>query len=218
MTKTNTKIVGIHGEVGSGKDTVAKIMVLVYAGLSDSDIAIALDDPRLYRIYYATSPWRVRKFGDKLKRIAGTLIGIPHEKFEDRDFKNSVMLSQWFTSKPYIAGVVDVVHPITVRDFLKKIGDAFSKEVHPDTFVNALFSRFHPGSKWLIPDTRFKNEAAMIKAHDGVILSIISEVLPGSHISDRDLDGYGFDDYIDNSSSIQDLIGDVRAIMKKHNI
>ena len=60
-------IISISGKIGSGKDTVAEIIK-----------QMSFD-----------KPWEIKKWAGKLKEVATILTGIPVEKFEDQEFKQT---------------------------------------------------------------------------------------------------------------------------------
>lgn len=66
------KIIGINGFMGSGKDTVGSLIQ-----------------------QYQPDKWEVKKFAFKLKQIASILTGIPIEKFEDQEFKKTLLGEDW---------------------------------------------------------------------------------------------------------------------------
>lgn len=95
-------IIGISGKIGSGKDTIAKIIqYLVYSQnthfkndnkfilecLTDSNLNL-LELERL-------TTWQVKKFADSLKDIVCILIGCTREQLEDQDFKNKELGEEW---------------------------------------------------------------------------------------------------------------------------
>ena len=66
-------IIGINGRIGSGKDTVGNLI---------KDIN-------------CENNWEIKKFAAKLKETASLLTGIPVEKFENQDFKNTFLDDHW---------------------------------------------------------------------------------------------------------------------------
>lgn len=154
-------IIGINGKIGSGKDTVGKIIQYLDAKSReerDRELAPKLFLPdfkypsfedwckpkihnsghdigysSMYEI--ADSHWQIKKFAGKLKQVASLLTGIPVEKFEDQEFKKTEMSEEWSVN-----GM-----PMTVREFLQKLGtDAVRDGLHSNTWVNALFADYKP--------------------------------------------------------------------------
>lgn len=113
-------IIGISGRAGSGKDTLGSLIVKE-----------------------AGSMWEIKKFAGKLKQIASILTGIPVEKFEDQDFKETNLGEEWNQpmfglGKPEVKKI-----PMKVRTFLQLLGtEAMRFGLHGDTWVNALFADY----------------------------------------------------------------------------
>jgi len=205
-------IIGISGKLGSGKDTVAKII---------QDI-----DP--------TIGWEIKKYADKLKQIASILTGIPREKFEDQNFKLTNLPEEWNNATYEYNNNGDaelVVKPMTVREFLQKLGtDAMRFGLHKDVWVNGLMVDYIPKilygkgtefdpfeykySNWIITDVRFPNEALAILRKSGHLIRVIRPGFEdtGTHESETALDNYEFDNVIVNDGNLTDLIEKVREV------
>lgn len=158
--------------------------------------------------------WEIKKFAGKLKEVASIILGIPKAMFEDQEFKKENLPPMWSNH-----GL-----PITVRDFLQKLGtDALREGLHPNTWVNALMIDYieqvvnvmngegyqledrYPN--WIITDCRFPNEARAIKEEGGVIVRVNRAGIKAinAHYSEIALDSWPYDYVIDNDSSIEDL-------------
>lgn len=87
-------IIGISGKIGSGKDTVGKIIQYFTSGLDKGNVAYDVWDGNTL---WNTKPhdWQIRKFADALKNIVCILIGCTREQLEDIDFKNSKLGDEW---------------------------------------------------------------------------------------------------------------------------
>jgi hypothetical protein len=124
------------------------------------------------KIYANKSTWQIKKFADKLKECASLILGIPREDFEKIEVKNRELGEEWNYAKVtsektfgqpkryatqtdahkhavqlrnQIAGSDFTAQSfnITVRDFLQQFGtDACREIVHPNFWVNALFSEY----------------------------------------------------------------------------
>jgi hypothetical protein len=219
-------IIGISGYAGSGKDTVGKIIQYIMGGKEDPfafSIEDAINKPEEYDwVLEDSSNWEIKKFADKLKHIAGYLLGIEPEDFEDQDFKRTPLPVEWWT--PCDEGL----QPMTVRDLLQKLGtDAMRNGLHPNVWVNALMADYEcvPADRapkgwdcdnWIITDTRFPNEAKAIKEKNGIIIRIDR---PGckpvnAHPSETSLDKWNFDYRIANVSDLFSLKFTVENILK----
>lgn len=134
-------IIGINGKINSGKDTVGNLI---------KDIN-------------CENNWEIKKFAAKLKETASLLTGIPVEKFEDQDFKNTFLDDHWnkevFENKTSLdkdnkAYNKSIVKPMTVRELLQILGtEAMRSNLHPDTWVNALMCYYIKSDDKLIRTT-----------------------------------------------------------------
>lgn len=103
-------LLAISGKIGSGKDTVAKIIqYLIYENSNpeypfDKDIEeYLLSDSFLFTPkgvrglinIGVKSGWEIRKFGGKLKQIVALLIGCTVQDLEDQEFKSSPLGEEW---------------------------------------------------------------------------------------------------------------------------
>jgi hypothetical protein len=99
-------IIGISGKIGSGKDTIAKIIqVLTFldkhekAGGDNNDIIGAdkwsWEDILKQKSNPFEGYWQVKKFAGKLKQVVATMIDCKVEDLEDNEFKNTVLGPQW---------------------------------------------------------------------------------------------------------------------------
>lgn len=219
-------IIGISGRIGSGKDTLASIIQFIslqkeYPSIwKNKSFEFYLD-----RNYHSwDSKWENKKFAAKLKQIASILTSNPVEKFEDIDFKNSKMSSEW--------------GDMTYRELLQKLGtEAIRGNIHNEAWVNALFSDYK-GEKdlsekigtyrdlpliypnWIISDVRFPNEFKAIKDRGGIIIRIQREEneTKEAHISETALDLFQFDYIVKNYGTIEDLINEAKVFVEKFNL
>jgi hypothetical protein len=226
-------IIGINGYAGSGKDTVGTIIQYLKTNISDTIVSLedVLEFPLTHQWWLEEqSGWKIKKWAGKLKVIASMLTGIPVEKFEDQEFKKTMLGSEWNMS---------------VRDFLQKLGtDAIRDGLHGNAWVNALMADYQPISDksyvledgslfdlrtlpghplyptWIITDTRFPNEAQAIKDVGGLVIRVDRPgVKPiNNHPSEVGLDNWDFDYKIANVSDLKALTGTVKTILLKENI
>lgn len=64
-----TRLIGISGKIGAGKDTVAKALQNILT-------------------YDTGKHWEVKKYAGKLREVASILTGIPADDFENREVKD----------------------------------------------------------------------------------------------------------------------------------
>jgi hypothetical protein len=146
-------IIGINGKIGSGKDTVGKIIqYLCCTPKSVEDFEhmkkFILDDTHKSNLDLA-SDYEIRKFAGKLKQVASLLTGIPIDSFEDQEFKKSYLGSEWGTVKTNPLNSIPVFKNVgfnqlmSVRELLQKLGtEAMRDGLHVNTWVNALFADY----------------------------------------------------------------------------
>lgn len=91
-------IIGVSGKIGSGKDTVGKIIqylvakqIKCYDG-SLTNPTLSFDD---FLNKSISSNWEIHKFADPLKDIVCILTGCTREQLEDSDFKDNLLAEEW---------------------------------------------------------------------------------------------------------------------------
>lgn len=169
-------IIGINGRIGAGKDTLGK--AIQFVSVKDWPYYKKVDLVRLMKLPLDgfASGWQIKKYATKLKQIAGLLLGVDPIKFEDQDYKNSVLGPEWnyfivsaakygeradkvfasaFEAGKYAQqcdpGSITQSNQMTVREFLQKLGtDAMRFGLHQNTWVNALMADYK--SSYISPE------------------------------------------------------------------
>lgn len=227
-------LIGISGKIGSGKDTVGKI--IQYHTLQPERFECKTPEEFVgSSAYFRKKPikewtkeelfndnfflremnvslYQIKKFADKLKERIAITWGIDRQKLETQVFKNQLV--------PQLG--------ITWRELMQLEGEKM-REIDEDYWCKALFTDyddFHntkfsvrngyeePKDKWIITDLRYPNEAKAIKEKGGISLRV-NRVTDNnsSHESETALDNYQDWDYvIDNNGSIEDLIKKVKDL------
>ena len=208
----NINLIGISGRMGSGKNTVASIINQI-----------------------TNNKFEEKAFAFKLKQIASILTGIEVSKFEDQEFKKTLLGEEWTTHTFYEDGSPRMYQNMSVRLLLQKLGtEAMRDNLHQDVWANALFSDYKPYCTpkdafnkdlpyWLITDLRFPNEFEAIKNRGGICIRVIRgvEKTPNPnlhHISETSLDNYAFNYIIYNNGTIEELIEKVRKMLQYFKI
>lgn len=76
-------LIGLAGEIGSGKDEAGRLLQRI----------ITPQEPGIRGI---TPPrFKIKKYADKLKEIVALLIGCDRWQLEDREFKDTILGSEW---------------------------------------------------------------------------------------------------------------------------
>ena len=210
-------IIGVNGKIGSGKDTVGKIIQYLTTNEAVKKITTLeewLDSDDLNGRDFN---WKIKKFAGKLKTVASLLTGTPIEKFEDQEFKQKHMGLQW---------------KMTYREFLQKLGtEAMRDGLHTNVWVNALFADYKPEStgynylypQWVITDMRFPNEMEAVEEREGLTIRVVRNngtraIDINPHASETALDDAEFDYEIINDGTLEDLVEKVREILIKEEI
>ena len=150
-------LIGISGKMGAGKNLVCTIIQGLTAAKKHN-----IENPSFEWIkkYYINSIWEQKAFAGKLKQTASLLTGIPVEKFEDQEFKNTELPEEWWYTygkignKDILVPYLDMdkefknnsnsfIEKLTPRELLQIIGtDCIRDKVHPNAWVNALFAAY----------------------------------------------------------------------------
>lgn len=207
-------LIGISGKAGSGKDTIGEII---------QKLCLTNKGPQ----------FEIKKFAGKLKQTASLLTGISIEKFEDQEFKKTILGSEWGkTTKQNPLNAIEPFKDITfvemmsVRDLLQKLGtEAMRNGLHENVWVNALFANYTEDKQWVITDVRFPNEFKAIKEKGGIVIRVnrpgygnSMKELAEAHPSETALDGHDFDYVIENDGNLEKLISKVKEILLTENI
>ena len=222
-------IIGINGKIGSGKDTVGKIIqYLTYPVNVDIQTYLEKEVNGQFEIkpnVHTVPNFEIKKFAGKLKQIASLLTGIDVEKFEDQDFKMTNLGPEW--ARPFYDKESNVHYEtITVRKFLQLLGtECMRMGLHVNTWVNALFADYRAIERipekrmsimpnWIITDMRFPNEMEAVELREGVTIKVVRPgTAVGTHPSETALDDAYFDHVISNDGTIEDLVEKVRQVL-----
>lgn len=190
-------IIGVNGRMGSGKDTVGKIIQYLQChNTGEITIEDVISNPEHEWWLEEQSNFEIKKFAAKLKTVASLLTGIPVDKFEDQEFKKTNLPDEWCTLQQ--SGRNKVFLPMTVRELLQKLGtEAMRDGLHTDVWINALFADYKPqgarrykylGSlledkhhgllnnpNWIITDMRFPNEMEAVVKKGGITIRVVRD-------------------------------------------
>lgn len=194
-------MIGLSGYARSGKDAVAKILVEEhgYVRVSWAD--------KLREAVYALDP----------------MIGV---------FTASGLMGDLTVREVRYREVIDRLgyesakdHPgwgPEIRRTLQRMGTEAGRNVlGENVWVNALLAGLDPNVNYVIPDTRFPNEATAITKRVGGQVWRVNR--PGfaptnSHPSETALDGWQFDVHIKNDGSLDDLRETVRYLIERERV
>ena len=184
-------IISVSGKIGSGKDTIGKIIQIITSSPHFTDEAVLsfIDRPAL------NSKWEIRRFADKLKDIVCMLLGCTREQLEDRSYKEAELGKDWINSKDDVYYGKFLAETYSPRSLLQLIGtNLFREQILNNIWVNALMSEykeefisagignFHNPTprrykslgypNWIITDTRFPNELSAVQDRGGITIRV----------------------------------------------
>lgn len=143
-------------------------------------------------------------FADPLYAAVSAITGLTVAALQDRSRKEEPI--DWIGSSP--------------RRLLQTLGTDWGRNmIHEEIWVMATMQRMRPGGDYCIPDVRFVNEAAAIKARGGVVWSVersCRSTLSGdaaSHESERGIPAEYVDSRIVNNGTLDDLQTTVDATL-----
>lgn len=164
-------LIGVHGRLGSGKDTVYE------------RLRVVIPDRTFYRV----------SFADKLKDSAAALLKI------DRDTMESLKrledyTSIWVTLPAEDGDQWQEVTRMTMREFLQRYGTESHRDIFGDNFwVDQAMPKLAPHDHdhlehYVFTDVRFENEAQAILDRGGIVIRVIgADEDTGDHPSERPL-------------------------------
>ena len=163
-------IIGISGKIGSGKDTVGKIIQYL---THCKDDGTTFEEWNTLK-HYDMCSWKIHKFADALKDIVCILTGCTREQLEDIDFKNTLLSDEWIrygkANGFYSHSDNNPSHKImdnkqcskeeyeeelkvnwqtaykthfTYRELLQQLGtNLLRNKLHENVWINALFNKY----------------------------------------------------------------------------
>lgn len=90
-------IISLTGKFQSGKDLTGKIIQYLTSNVKfpeDYSLESKLNNFGTSSPGH-TTPWEIKKFATKLKMVASLILGVPVEKFEDNEYKDSYLGPEW---------------------------------------------------------------------------------------------------------------------------
>jgi hypothetical protein len=193
------RVIGISGYARSGKDTIGEALKKEgYDRVSFADnIKTAL---------YVLNP----VVGERTKRVSSEVINENEDTFNKESIrvKNIIDDIGWEKAK--------AVYPET-RDLLQRLGTEVGRSIAgKDIWVNLSFDAVPDGSKVVVTDCRYPNEADAIKKLGGKVWRVerpgVSAI--NGHVSETAMDGYPFDYVFNNDGSIESLEAQVMRVLK----
>ena len=227
------KIIGIHGKVGSGKDTVMKMMIALFENpdCQLEDVLRLEDFQWIDKTTKDYHPVEVRRFADPLKDAICALYGISRDVLElskDQIIGHHFMKDDW---SDYFGGIDDntkiangeslSLAPITYGNLHQYLGnDFFREKISKNYFLQKFAKKETLNYKFFIitPDVRYLNEANFIKNKNGFLIKVVGDNRKtnsrnNNHVSETELDNFSnYDFVIENNDDLNTLFEKVRDV------
>ncbi len=216
--------IGLRGDMGAGKDTLAEEICRRFPEYSVRKFATILREA--VQIVTDIPPERTVSDADKAVSLAGCTYGrydllgrllyaIRHVTDRDPTIELGERMFAVVAEGPFaVEGGGRVALRMTVGRLLQVLGtECFRNMVDPDVWVDAFFRRWDAEGRppVVIADTRFPNETAAIRARGGAVVLVRRRLAARAdgrdtrHASERALDDEDPDVAIDNDGAIADL-------------
>lgn len=208
-------IIGLAGKKQSGKNTVAKIIqknhsdfILVSFGGKMKDALIKLD-PYIYLEETFLSNMSKKHNINYMQLFARANSRVMEGVF--------VKLSE---ALKYIS-LEDLKLATNVRELLQRFGTEVGRDMFgQDFWIKQLFYEIGYENHFnvVITDVRFDNEAKAILDNGGIVINIVAKNSDDedTHISEKGVSDYLFNDTIHNDGTLDDLEIQVNYIMEKY--
>lgn len=208
------KIIGIHGLINSGKDTISFELSKV----------LKRDGLNVELLTFATN----------LKKAISILFCIPLEDLYDRDCKNNMYINLLTFEYKHINdlyhsevfdGNVSCIDPrentfIQLRKFLQWFGtDVCRNKINDNIHINNTLKVYDENDSdtiYIVTDVRFINEAMSIINRGGIVFNIIRDVVQYDHISETELSNFQDMVDIDNNGNIDKTIDTIYKFLKSN--
>lgn len=155
-------LLGISGELNSGKDTVGK-MVQYYFIIKNNPHILEKSNPCTledFFKYHQNTPLlkkdfgveiEIKKYATKLKQMLTILVGCKLEDWESQEFKNTVMPDWLQQDEKILGGSLDYLGEFTTRTqrtyrwLAQNVGTEFFRNgINQEVWINALFAEYLP--------------------------------------------------------------------------
>lgn len=238
----NNLIIGIGGELGSGKDTAAAMInYIISAGLINASYNEFIIRRKSYELTHAD---KITHYGDPLKQVVSIMYNIPLEHCYSREHKDNLWycmkerryLTEAEASMPQyhkvtidmlkytsLAVIIEVVHSKTIviklRTLLQYVGTNLCRfNLDKDLWVNATISKAaeiaETKKHCVVPDVRFANENDVIKNHVwGYTLLIDRESSKQGSTHDSEIMNFIPNEIISNNGTLLQLFYKLHKVL-----
>jgi len=155
-------IISLSGKIGSGKDTIGKI-IQILANKPDAfeGVSVITDEILDYKVW-DNPRFKIKKFAGKVKDIVCVLLNCTREQLENTEFKNQELGEEWWYWKlereggystimlSYPASKKELMQyeglkliKLTPRILMQLVGTECGRQIiHPNIWVNSLMSEY----------------------------------------------------------------------------
>lgn len=204
-------IIGVSGKMQHGKDTVGGHLIANY-GFKRLSFG---DKVKEVCMTYDNSTPELREFWNK--KVAKEVLDDETRADEVDDSMQRVCPGVW---KQLTHDDCYVTKPASARIIMQQFATDEMRRLDPDCWVRCALQKYEQETgRWVVTDMRFQNEAYWIEAAENSQLWRVRRPVPDApgaeHQSERELDDYPFEVFIDNDSTIQALHNKVDRIVKR---
>ena len=126
-----SNLIGISGKIGSGKDTVGKIIQYLHFCEKNPDVKKSyeewINNPSDFE---ETSDYQIKKFADGLKDMVCLLIGCTRRDLESQEFKDSFLPKEWDVVKRNVEKQFEGDNESYTEFLRKETGAVISDKLH----------------------------------------------------------------------------------------
>lgn len=224
-------IIGIAGNINSGKDTVASMLLYIHqVGKNNAKYADWLTKKLAYDNSFKH---KTIHFADIAKNNLSSILGISVDVFNNRLYKDELWYipsTGKFIEEKDIArhkvinleninelDITNKKHIVKLRTILQAYAESCKKIFGNNTWVaNTMRIASDINMMYkicIIPDIRFKNESEWIKSYNGIVIYITrpNNEIQSNHVSENNDDIF-YNFHINNISNQQTLFFKVLAI------
>jgi len=187
-------IIGILGKKGSGKDTVADIIIELLP------------------------QYKKKAFADNLKKVCSIITNIPLENWYNQDLKDFILPNFWPDKKGQLYTYRTLMQTIGTE----AIRDVVNDDIWIDGVLDKYRQLRNTNERYdlLISDVRYEKEYVKIIELDGIIIKVVRESIKSDdqHSSEKQVDEIVGDYTIYNNSTIENLKIQINTILNMKDL
>lgn len=175
-------VVGLHGKLESGKDTVADLI---------EDLLVENTEVTLHRVAVA----------DRLKDSVAAMIGIPRRELDELSKRDVVYGSR--TLRTLLQEVGGFMRSLDSEFWMRAVRQRY---LELQTYA-AKYESIPSLQLMLLTDLRYENEAAFVREAGGIVVHVIrpTDTPPDAHESERGIVMRAADYVLPNQFDLQEL-------------